>query len=103
MRGDENDRNLAVLSCQPPLQLEPSYPRHAHIQDQTGGFNQLARLQEVARRMKSFRLVTDRLYETNNRFDHRPIVVHDRDQGIFGVLKFFAQARCFLNLLLANR
>jgi hypothetical protein len=33
----------------------------------------------------------------------RRIVVDDRDQGIFGVLKLLAQASCFMNLLFANR
>src|SRR5262245_25312598 len=99
MRGDKNDRRENPFSGQTPLQLEPSHPWHAHVQNQASREAQLRGIQKVLRRKKSCGGVADGLQQTDCSLDDRAVVVHNRNQGNFGRAQFFArQESDLLNL-----
>ena len=99
MSGDQDDRRADFLNHQPPLQLKPSHPWNAHVQNQASRVAQLRGIQKVLRRKKSCGGVADGLQQTDCSLDDRAVVVHNRNQGNFGRAQFFArQESDLLNL-----
>src|SRR6266436_1731734 len=75
---------MDILSRQASLQLKAPHPRHAHVQYQTSRAAQLRRVQKVLRGDESGGDVTDGLQQTDDGFDNRSVVVHNRNQRNIG-------------------
>ena len=70
MRRDKDDRHEDIFSCQTLLQLYAPYPRHVHVQDQTGREAQLRGVEKVQRGDKSCGGVADGFQQTDYGFDN---------------------------------
>jgi len=79
--GSNEDRRNCVPSIdQMSVELDSGHGRHMDVSDQTGGFEETRRCEEIGCRRKSLDSVALRPHEPSHGFAKELIILNDRDQ-----------------------
>jgi hypothetical protein len=83
IRRHEDGGNVMASAEQPPLQIDATDTRHAHVRDQARGILQSLGAQKFFGRRKRCRQVAVGFQKASGRLANRQVIIDDRNKWIF--------------------